>query len=375
MIVADYDADGATGCAVLMRGLRLLGAKRVGYLVPDRFRFGYGLTPELTAIAIQSKPDVLVTVDNGITSLDAVRMARAAGIQVIITDHHLPGAALPQANAIVNPNQPHDCFPSKAIAGVGVAFYLMIALRAYLREHTWFEQQQLSYPNIASLLDLVALGTVADVVPLDYTNRILVEQGLRRIRSGKCCAGITALLNVANRTPQQILSRDLGFVVGPRLNAAGRMDNMKRGIECLLCDTHSIAATIATELNDLNIKRRTIESEMQSSIERWLRTIERTDTECRQASACIYREDWHPGIIGILASRIKDRIARPVIAFAADGEGRLRGSARSCTGLTFVMPLMRLTASIRVNRTLRWPCDGCWVDPAKRLSRLLCRGF
>ena len=333
LILADYDADGATGCAVLVRGLRLFGAQRVSYLVPDRQRYGYGLTPEIAAVAIKRKPDVLVTVDNGISSLEGVYMARTAGIQVVVTDHHLPGVALPQANAIVNPNQPNDEFPSKAIAGVGVAFYLMIALRAHLRDHDWFKRQQLADPNIATLLDLVALGTVADMVPLDYTNRILVEQGLRRIRSGQCCAGINAIIRVAKRSSQQLLSRDLGFAIGPRLNAAGRMESMHRGIECLLCDDPETAADIAAELNSLNTDRQAIEGEMQSSIERWLRGIEHTDTDRRQASACIYREDWHLGVIGILASRIKDRISRPVITFAKDEQGRLKGSARSVHGL------------------------------------------
>ncbi len=333
LILADYDVDGATGCVVLMRGLRRCGARQIDYLVPDRQRHGYGLSPEIAALIVQRQPDVLITTDNGITSITGVDIVRRAGIRVIITDHHLPGATLPSAHAIINPNQPQDAFPSKSIAGVGVAFYLLIALRAHLREAGWFAEQQLAEPKLSALLDLVALGTVADVVPLDHTNRIFVDHGLRRIRAGKCCAGISAIIQIARRAPHRLLSRDLGFFIAPRLNAAGRMANMRRGIECLLCDDFNQALVIAAELDGLNAKRQATEGEMRSSIEQWLQRLDRSAPDRRQASVCIYREDWHPGIIGILASRIKDRIARPVIAFAPNGDGSLKGSGRSVSSI------------------------------------------
>lgn len=251
LIVGDFDADGATSSALSVRALRLLGAQHVDYLVPNRFEYGYGLTPEIVKVASELKPDILITVDNGISSIEGVRAARAHGMQVVVTDHHLPGNELPDADAIVNPNQPDDDFPSKNLAGVGVIFYVMLALRVRLRKESWFEQQKIPEPNLATLLDLVALGTVADVVPLDYNNRILVDQGLRRIRAGKCCPGISALLEVGKRQQGRVVASDLGFAVGPRLNAAGRLDDMSLGIECLLTDDAQQAHEFAGQLNAL----------------------------------------------------------------------------------------------------------------------------
>ncbi|MFZ5595366.1 MAG: single-stranded-DNA-specific exonuclease RecJ [Pseudomonadota bacterium] len=351
LIVADFDADGATSCAVAVRALRLLGAGDVRFVVPNRFEFGYGLTPEIVAVAAEHQPELLVTVDNGISSIDGVAAAKARGMQVLITDHHLPGATLPRADAIVNPNQPGDSFPSKSLAGVGVLFYVMLALRARLRELDWFTRRGIAEPNLAQLLDLVALGTVADVVPLDHVNRILVAQGLARIRSGACCAGIRALLEVAGRRYERIGAADLGFAVGPRLNAAGRLDDMTLGIECLLTDDDARARDIARQLDHLNRERRGIENEMQeqalallesgvASIEgRVARAEERPDlTPATQLSLlpyslCLFDESWHQGVIGILASRIKDRYHRPVIAFAPANAQEIKGSARSIPGV------------------------------------------
>ncbi|HSD95718.1 MAG TPA: DHH family phosphoesterase, partial [Sulfuricaulis sp.] len=258
LIVADFDADGATSCALALRALRAMGARDVRYLVPNRFEYGYGLTPEIVALAAQQSPELIITVDNGISSLEGVAEARRRGIDVLVTDHHLPGAALPMATVIVNPNQPDDNFPSKNLAGVGVIFYVLLALRAHLRESGWFAQQNIPEPNLARLLDLVALGTVADVVPLDFNNRILVAQGLKRINHGNPCEGIAALLRVAGRSPQRITAMDLGYVVGPRLNAAGRLTDMSLGIECLLTDDPASAQTMAEKLDALNRERRTI---------------------------------------------------------------------------------------------------------------------
>jgi len=346
LIVADFDADGATSCAVAMRALRQMGVGQVSYLVPNRFEYGYGLTPEIVELAKQQQPDLIVTVDNGISSIDGVNTAKAAGIKVLVTDHHLPGAVLPNADAIVNPNQPDDEFPSKNLAGVGVIFYVMLALRAQLRESGWFEQQGIAEPNLGKLLDIVALGTVADVVPLDYNNRILVSQGLARIRKGACCAGIDALLTVGRRNPQRIVASDLGFAVGPRLNAAGRLEDMSLGIECLLADDPDAAMLLAQRLDELNSERREIEGEMQAQALECLENI-KLDTVCplgiddktATIGLCLFDETWHQGVVGIVASRIKERYHRPVIAFAlanpdAGGERvEVKGSARSIKGV------------------------------------------
>jgi single-stranded-DNA-specific exonuclease len=326
LVIGDYDADGATASAVAVKGLRALGAN-VGFLVPNRFEYGYGLTPEIVALAALQKPDVIITVDNGIASVDGVQAANALGIQVLITDHHLPGLETPQAACIINPNQ-HGCtFASKHLAGVGVMFYCLLGLRAELRERGAFVQK--TEPNLTELLDLVALGTVADLVKLDGNNRILVEQGLRRIRAGACSHGVTALLKIAARAPATASAQDLGFYVGPRLNAAGRLDDMTLGIQCLLAETESQAAQIAQQLHDLNVQRRSIEANMQDSANISLEEIQ----IAHQYSISLYQPDWHQGVIGILASRIKERHHRPVIAFADAGDGLLKGSGRSIAGL------------------------------------------
>lgn len=330
LIVADYDSDGATACAVGIRILRKFGAM-VDYLVPNRFEFGYGLTPEIVQLAHATKqPDILITVDNGIASVEGVSEANRLGMQVLITDHHLPGDALPAATAIINPNQPDCPFPSKSIAGVGVIFYLMLALRAELRQRGAFTTTG-QVPNLASFLDLVALGTVADVVKLDSNNRILVQQGLQRIRKGRGCAGVNALLQVSRRDYQQITTYELGFMLGPRLNAAGRLDDMSLGIECLITDDETHAAQIAQQLDELNRQRREIESTMQESALLKLEDLLKTrQPEIQSAySICLFDHDWHQGVIGILASRIKDKYHRPVIIFAPGNENELKGSGRS----------------------------------------------
>jgi single-stranded-DNA-specific exonuclease len=332
LIVGDFDADGATSCALCMRALRNLGASEVHYLVPNRFEYGYGLTPEIVEVAAQLQPDLIITVDNGISSVAGVDAARAHGIKVLITDHHLAGEQLPQADAIVNPNLPGDTFPSKHLAGVGVAFYLMLALRAELRRRDWFAQQALPEPNLGQLLDLVALGTVADVVPLDHNNRILVQQGLQRIRAGRCVPGIRALLEAGRRSPARCVATDLGFAVGPRLNAAGRLDDMSLGIECLLADSESAARGMAAQLDGLNRERREIEADMQTQALGAIRELH-LDAERLPTGLCLFDPDWHQGVIGILAARIKERFYRPVIAFARSDTGELKGSARSVTGL------------------------------------------
>ncbi len=332
LVVGDFDCDGATSTAVALRALRLMGARDVQFLVPNRFEYGYGLTPEIVAVAAKMKPDLIVTVDNGIASIDGVAAAKQLGIQVLVTDHHLPGATLPLADAIVNPNQPGCEFPSKMLAGVGVIFYVMMALRGALRDAGWFEQRAVPPPNLAQLLDLVALGTVADVVPLDQVNRILVAQGLARIRAGQCCAGITALLEVAGRSRGRAVASDLGFVVGPRLNAAGRLEDMAIGIHCLLTDDHGQAQQLAKTLDGLNRERRSIETEMQDQALAHLDSLQLGDAEALPTGLCIFQPDWHQGVIGILASRIKDRYHRPVIAFAEADAATLKGSARSVPG-------------------------------------------
>jgi len=326
LIVADYDCDGATACAVGVRALRAFGAE-CDWLVPNRFRTGYGLSPEVVALAAPRKPDVIITVDNGIASVEGVEAARALGIEVIITDHHLPGDALPHASAIVDPNQPGCGFASKHLAGVGVMFYVMLALRAELRRRGAFSQRE--EPNLAELLDLVALGTVADVVALDRNNRILVGQGLKRIRSARMQPGIRALLAVAGREGARASSFDLGFMLGPRLNAAGRLDDMALGIECLITEDPARALTIARMLDDLNRERRSIEAEMQLQAESLLESLAVGDS----SSVSLCDSAWHQGVIGILAGRLKDRHHRPVIAFAPGDPGELKGSGRSIRSL------------------------------------------
>ena len=332
LIVADFDADGATSCALAIWALRAFGAADVRYVVPNRFDYGYGLTPEIVAVAAGQQPDLLITVDNGISSIAGVQAAKRAGMQVLITDHHLPGAELPDADAIVNPNQPGDGFASKNLAGVGVIFYVMLALRAALRASGWFAQQDIAEPNLARLLDLVALGTVADVVPLDHNNRILVAQGLKRINQGQACAGILALLKVAGRPPGRLAATDLGFAVAPRLNAAGRLTDMSLGIECLLTDSEARALEIAQELDRLNRERRAIESEMQVQA---MEVVDRLQLEegSLPHGLCLFDETWHHGVIGILAARVRERVHRPVIAFAPAGDSEIKGSARSVPGL------------------------------------------
>ncbi|MBI3345270.1 MAG: single-stranded-DNA-specific exonuclease RecJ [Gammaproteobacteria bacterium] len=331
LFVADFDADGATSCALGVRALRLMGAQDVHYVVPNRFEFGYGLTPEIVNVAAQQQPDLIITVDNGISSVEGVARAKQLGIQVLITDHHLPGALLPAADAIVNPNQPGDEFPSKHLAGVGVIFYVMLALRTQLRANGWFSQKNIPEPNLAQLLDLVALGTVADVVVLDHNNRVLVAQGLARIREGRCQAGLRALIEVSQRQQGRLTAGDLAFALAPRLNAAGRLEDMSLGIECLLCDDYSQALTMAQRLDELNRERRSIESEMQIQALDALKAM-RLDTELPYG-LCLFDPDWHQGVIGILAGRIKERTHRPVIAFALSNEHEIKGSARSVPGL------------------------------------------
>ncbi len=332
LVVGDFDADGATASALSVLALRAMGHARVDFLVPNRFEYGYGLTPEIVDLALAREPDLIVTVDNGIASLEGVAATKAAGVPVIVTDHHLPGAQLPEAAAIVNPNLPDDDFPSKALAGVGVIFYVLLGLRAELGARGWFESRGLEAPNMAQFLDLVALGTVADVVPLDRNNRILVHQGLQRIRARRCRPGILALLEAAGRDPARVSAADLGFAVGPRLNAAGRLDDMLRGIECLLADSLPEARELAAGLDGLNRERRRIEQAMRREAECLLDGLGE-DPAALPWGLCLFREAWHEGVIGILASRIKERHHRPVIAFARAGDGLLKGSARSVPGL------------------------------------------
>lgn len=322
LIVADYDCDGATACAVGLRALRMFGAN-VDYLVPNRFETGYGLSPEVVAIAAAKKPDLIVTVDNGIASVEGIAAANALGIRTLVTDHHLPGDVLPDAAVIVNPNQPGCPFPSKALAGVGVMFYVALALRAELRQRGAFANKP--EPNLGSLLDLVALGTVADVVPLDRNNRILVAQGLNRMRAGQIQPGLKALFNIAGRDADHAASFDLGFAVGPRLNAAGRLADMSLGIECLITDDPSRAANIAQELDSINRERRSIEADMQTDTESLLAGI---DIGSR-ASLSIYNPDWHQGVIGILAGRVREKTHRPTFAFARGNDGEVKASGRS----------------------------------------------
>jgi len=334
LIVGDYDADGATSCALAVRVLKAYGVKNVDYLVPNRFEFGYGLTPEIVNEAKTKKPDLIVTVDNGIASIDGVIQANELGIKVLITDHHLPGTALPIAEAIVNPNQDGDGFASKHLAGVGVIFYVMLALRARLREINWFEEHDIKEPNLANYLDLVALGTVADVVKLDHNNRILVAQGLKRIQSGKACAGIKALIKVAGRDETKLVSSDLGFSVGPRLNAAGRLDDISIGIECLLTDDLESALTKAQTLDNFNRERRKIEQGMREQANRYLEKYDSQESSDRLPNGlCVYDPEFHEGVIGIVAGRLKEQLHRPTIVFARTANDQIKGSARSIVGI------------------------------------------
>ncbi len=332
LVIGDYDADGATATALAVKGLRqfcqlLNSSSQIDFLVPNRFEYGYGLTPEIVALAATLTPDILVTVDNGIASVEGVAAANALSIQVLVTDHHLPSDMTPQAACIVNPNQ-HGCnFKSKHLAGVGVMFYVLLALRAELRKRGCFASQP--EPNLTELLDLVALGTVADLVKLDANNRILVEQGLRRIRAGACCVGISALLQVAGREPSKTTAQDLGFYVGPRLNAAGRLDDMRLGIACLLAENATDAAQKAQTLHELNMERRNIEADMQDSA---LAILDNVEVQA-QFSISLFNADWHQGVIGILASRLKERYHRPAIVFARASDGLLKGSGRSIANL------------------------------------------
>lgn len=332
VVVGDYDADGATSSALALRALRALGAEGCTFLVPNRFEHGYGLSPALVAVAAQRNPSLILTVDNGIAAHEGVAAAAQHGIDVIVTDHHLPGEVLPSAYAIVNPNLDASTFPSRALAGVGVVFYVMVALRAELRARGWFHARQLAEPNLGELLDLVALGTVADVVALDRTNRALVHQGLLRIRAGRACAGILALFEVAGRDPARATSSELGFVIGPRINAAGRLDDIGLGVRCLLEDDPALARAMAIELDTLNRDRRAIEEGMQQEALHLIADVAAQGQELPWGM-CLHRDDWHQGVVGLVAARIRERHHRPVIAFATADTGELKGSARSIPGL------------------------------------------
>lgn len=332
VIVGDYDADGATSSALAVKALRAFGAEHVDYVVPNRFDYGYGLTPPIVELVAKKNADLIITVDNGISSIDGVLAAKAKGMQVVVTDHHLAGEHLPAADAIVNPNQPGDTFASKNLAGVGVLFYVMVTVRRVLASRDYFSKKNIAQVNMTTFLDLVALGTVADVVPLDKNNRILVYQGLRRIRARKCSVGILALLDVAKRNHVSIVASDLGFAVGPRLNAAGRLDDMSLGIECLLTTDEPLARKIANELDVMNQERRGLEQEMQQQALSHLSRLSLEDTQ-NLMGVCLYDKRWHQGVVGILASRIKDTLFRPVIAFARGDNGDLKGSGRSIPGV------------------------------------------
>ena len=331
-IVGDFDADGATSCAVAIRCLKQMGLTEVDYLVPNRFEFGYGLSPEIVGVAAVQAPDILVTVDNGISSVDGVYAAQQLGMSVLVTDHHLPGEEIPSADVIVNPNLPGDRFASKNLAGVGVIFYVMLAVRAELRSQGWFQQSGIQEPNMSQFLDLVALGTVADVVPLDHNNRILVQQGLHRIGQGDACPGIQALLTVAKRNSNRITATDLGFAVGPRLNAAGRLEDMSVGIECLLSDSPDQAMRLALQLDELNQQRRVVEQDMQQQAEQIVSALQ-IQEETQPCAYVLSDEGWHQGVVGLVASRIKERVNRPVIALAPGDNSEWKGSARSVEGV------------------------------------------
>lgn len=344
VIVGDFDADGATSCALAVKCLKAFGMDDVSYLVPNRFEYGYGLSPEIVGMAAMRHPDIIVTVDNGISSVAGVHAAQALGMSVLVTDHHLPGEELPTADVIVNPNLQGDRFASKNLAGVGVIFYVMLAVRAQLRQMGWFDQSDIAEPNMSQFLDLVALGTVADVVPLDQNNRILVQQGMQRIRQGNACAGIQALLTVGKRNPLRLASSDLGFTVGPRLNAAGRMDDMSIGIECLLTESLETAMGLATELDQLNRERREVEQSMQQDALAIVEKIQIDDAELPTVY-CLSDETWHQGVVGLVASRVKERVNRPVVALApGDGDDEWKGSCRSVEGVHIRDVLARLDA-------------------------------
>jgi single-stranded-DNA-specific exonuclease len=331
-IIGDFDADGATSTAICMLSLKAFGHTNVQYLVPNRFDFGYGLSPEIVDVAHQNNAEFIITVDNGISCVDGVSHAKDLGMKVVVTDHHLPGFTLPDADAIVNPNQPGCEFLSKNLAGVGVAFYVMLAVKAKLQEQGWFEKKNIPAPNLANYLDIVALGTVADVVPLDQNNRVLVHQGLQRIRSGIARPGIRAILDVAARPCHKLSSTDLGFVLGPRLNAAGRLDDMSLGIECLLTEDEQMARQMAARLDALNLERREIESSMKDEAEKALQAF-MSDGNDLPAGVVLYQSDFHQGVIGILAGRIKEKYYRPTIVFAQQDDYVIKGSARSVPGV------------------------------------------
>lgn len=341
VIVGDFDADGATSTALAIKALRQMGFQQVSYHIPNRFDDGYGLSPQVVHDVAKKGVDLIITVDNGISSFEGVDVAHEYGIRVLVTDHHLPGHSLPQADAIINPNLADCAFLSKSLAGVGVTFYLMTALRAELEKQGWFTAQGLARPNMTDYLDLVALGTVADVVPLDENNRIFVYEGLRRIRAGRCCAGIKALTEVSRKTLSQLVSSDLGFALGPRLNAAGRLDDMSVGVALLLTNDIGVAREIANELDGLNQTRREIEAGMQEEASTIFRQFITTQDDLPNGLA-IYHPQWHQGVVGILASRIKEKLHRPVIAFAPSGDGLLKGSGRSIHGVHLRDALERL---------------------------------
>jgi single-stranded-DNA-specific exonuclease len=332
MIVGDFDADGATGTALALRGLRMLGARNLSYAVPNRFRHGYGLTPLLVDELREQLPELLITVDNGVAANAGVAAAKALGLQVVVTDHHLPGTVLPAADAIVNPNLDGDAFPSKALAGVGVMFYLLLALRAHLRGRGWFGERSIAEPDLSTLLDLVALGTVADLVPLDRNNRILVDAGLKRIRNGRACAGINALFDSGKRDLARAVASDLGFVVGPRINAAGRLEDMRIGIECLLTDDPARAAQLAETLSAMNAERRELQTDMveqaEGEVRKWTAAH---GTDAIPHGVVLFDPDWHHGVVGLVASKLKESLQRPVIACAAAGD-EIRASGRSIAG-------------------------------------------
>ncbi|APU72990.1 single-stranded-DNA-specific exonuclease RecJ [Vibrio parahaemolyticus] len=333
IVVGDFDADGATSSALSVLALRMLGSNNVDYLVPNRFEDGYGLSPEVVDQALELGAEMIMTVDNGVSSIEGVRYAKENGITVLVTDHHLPGQVLPEVDAMVNPNLDSCAFPSKALAGVGVAFYLMMALCVHMRKHNWFAQQGMQEPKLMELIDLVALGTVADVVPLDENNRILVHQGLQRIRAGKARPGIQALIEVAKRDARRLVASDFGFALGPRINAAGRLDDMSFGVELLMCNNIHAARRMASELDGLNQTRKEIEEGMKQEAMAFCERLQFGENSELPYGLSLFQRDWHQGVIGILASRIKEKFHRPVIAFADGGEGTIKGSCRSIPGL------------------------------------------
>ncbi|MBE4460191.1 single-stranded-DNA-specific exonuclease RecJ [Vibrio parahaemolyticus] len=333
IVVGDFDADGATSSALSVLALRMLGSNNVDYLVPNRFEDGYGLSPEVVDQALELGAEMIMTVDNGVSSIEGVRYAKENGITVLVTDHHLPGQVLPEVDAMVNPNLDSCAFPSKALAGVGVAFYLMMALCVHMRKHNWFAQQGMQEPKLMELIDLVALGTVADVVPLDENNRILVHQGLQRIRAGKARPGIQALIEVAKRDARRLVASDFGFALGPRINAAGRLDDMSFGVELLMCNNIHAARRMASDLDGLNQTRKEIEEGMKQEAMAFCERLQFGENSELPYGLSLFQRDWHQGVIGILASRIKEKFHRPVIAFADGGEGTIKGSCRSIPGL------------------------------------------